>query len=122
MEEVVRHLDAFLSEQEISDDLAYRITLVATEAITNAIKHGNAYDPEKKVTFDLYTTPSGFHAVVEDEGNGFLPENMRDPLMESNILKPGGRGIFLMKSLSDQCRFEKGGRCIHLIINKDDPV
>ena len=94
----------------INDDMYGNIMISVTECISNAIVHGNQNDPQKMVHLELQTTPGLLLCVIEDEGNGFDFSSLPDPTEPENIEKTGGRGIFLMRSLSDEVKFELEGR------------
>ena len=94
----------------INDDMYGNIMISVTECISNAIVHGNQNDPQKMVHLELQTTPGLLLCVIEDEGNGFDFSSLPDPTEPENIEKTGGRGIFLMRSLCDEVKFEREGR------------
>jgi len=94
----------------INDDMYGNIMISVTECISNAIVHGNKNDPEKMVHLELQTTTGLLLCVVEDEGSGFDFSSLPDPTEPENIKKTGGRGIFLMRHLSDEVKFELGGK------------
>jgi serine/threonine-protein kinase RsbW len=94
----------------INDDMYGNIMISVTECISNAIVHGNKSNPEKMVHLELQTTPGLLLCVVEDEGEGFDFNTLADPTEPENIEKTGGRGIFLMRHLSDEVKFELGGK------------
>lgn len=94
----------------INDDMYGNIMISVTECISNAIIHGNQNDPQKMVHLELQTTPGLLLCVVEDEGAGFDFGSLADPTEPENIEKIGGRGIFLMRNLSDEVKFELGGK------------
>ena len=81
-----------------------------TECISNAIVHGNQSDSSKLVHLELQMEPGLLRCSIEDEGNGFDFNQLPDPTDPENIEKVGGRGIFLMKHLSDEVKFEEGGK------------
>ena len=87
------------------DDL-HKITMSVREAAVNAVLHGNAYDPEKKITVTYETTPEGLVVVITDQGKGLEDSELPDPLAESNLLKTSGRGIFLMRAFMDEVRIK----------------
>lgn len=91
---------AALSESE-SDDLA----IVTTELVNNAIHHGNKNNPEKKVTITFLVNNSRIEIRIKDEGKGFDPEKLKNPLDPENIMRESGRGIFLIKYLMDNIEF-----------------
>lgn len=88
------------------------MTLAIREAAANAIKHGNKQNPEKiaEVTFEI--DDESIMIRIQDQGEGFDPDGLPDPLAPENILKGTGRGIFLMRQLMDevQFRFEGGSQ------------
>jgi serine/threonine-protein kinase RsbW len=95
---------------EINDDLYGNIMISVTECISNAIFHGNQSDSGKLVHLELQMDAGLLRCSIEDEGNGFDYNQLPDPTDPENIEKVGGRGIFLMKHLSDEVKFEDGGK------------
>lgn len=77
------------------------ILVATTEAVINAIQHGNKFDPNKKVTLNITASKNKIQVIVQDEGSGFDPSTIEDPRTPENILKERGRGIFLIRQLSD---------------------
>jgi len=98
----------------LDDDIYGNIMIAITEAVNNAIRHGNNSDSSKNVSLSLTLEKSLIKFKVQDEGDGFDYENLPDPTAPENIEKPGGRGIFLMKHLSDEVEFKEGGRIVEL--------
>ena len=86
-------------EERQSVDIAVR------EAVANAIKHGNRQDPGKKVRVDAEVAGEDLVIRVEDEGMGFDPSAIQNPLAPENLLKPNGRGIFYMRSFMDEIHY-----------------
>jgi serine/threonine-protein kinase RsbW len=95
---------------EINDDLYGNIMISVTECISNAIVHGNQSDPAKMVHLELQMEPGLLSCSIEDEGSGFDFSSLPDPTAPEHIEKTGGRGIFLMRHLSDEVKFEEGGK------------
>ena len=95
---------------EINDDLYGNIMISVTECISNAIVHGNQSDSGKLVHLELQMYAGLLRCSIEDEGSGFDFNQLPDPTDPENIEKVGGRGIFLMKHLSDEVKFEDGGK------------
>jgi serine/threonine-protein kinase RsbW len=83
------------------DDL-HKITMSVREAAVNAVLHGNAYDPSKKIMVAYETSPNTLAITITDEGKGLSEEEVPDPLAEENLLKTSGRGIFLIRSFMDE--------------------
>ena len=106
----LREVDDFveqkLTEQGINPDLVTDIAISVTEVVTNAVNHGNRNDRRKKVTVSLKVDQKQVTIRIEDQGTGFDPEHLANPLAEENLLKDAGRGIFIVKSLMDEVKFE----------------
>jgi len=110
LEQVVDVAETFFSSWSSDDEFVYKAVLLASEAVTNAIEHGNNLDETKSVKVVFLARPDAFEIHVEDEGEGFVRAQVADPLEEENILDDGGRGIFLIERLADEVRYENGGR------------
>ncbi len=95
-------------------DSRVNIPLVCDEAITNAVVHGNKSNPEKKVNIQIYLSHSRFRMRIRDQGEGFVPEEVADPLAEENLLRSSGRGIFLMRNIMDSVQYKEDGRVLEL--------
>lgn len=103
-------IDNAKEDFEINDDLYGNIMISVTECISNAIVHGNQSTASKMVHLELQLEPGLLRCSIEDEGSGFDFNQLPDPTDPENIEKVGGRGIFLMKHLSDEVKFEEGGK------------
>lgn len=113
---VTSYIDSIYSSSENDISETYGNVIIAmTEAVNNAVNHGNKNDPSKKVTVSYIKNKSSLSFTVEDEGNGFDYENVPDPTDPENLLKLNGRGIFLMKNLVDEIHFHEQGKKIELI-------
>jgi serine/threonine-protein kinase RsbW len=86
----------------------HKMMVSVTEAVNNAIIHGNKCDQKKKVHVRCELLPGWLVVFVDDEGKGFQPEKVRNPLRKQNLMKESGRGVFLMKTLMDKVEFEMG--------------
>jgi len=108
---VERLVDEICAEFQVKEDYYGELLIAMTEAVNNAIVHGNKLDPAKqvKVTFEL-AGEKLLRFTVEDEGPGFDFNHLPDPTAPENIEKPHGRGVFLMRHLSDKCEFLDNGR------------
>ena len=87
-----------------SEDDLHKITMSVREAAVNAVLHGNAYDPSKKIMVAYESSPDSLAITITDEGKGLSEDEVPDPLAEENLLKTSGRGIFLIKSFMDEVR------------------
>ncbi len=88
-----------------SEEDALSAALAVREAVINAVKHGNASDPELPVEVVLATSGDGFRATVRDRGRGFDPDATPDPTVEGNRLRTNGRGLLLIRAFVDEIRF-----------------
>jgi serine/threonine-protein kinase RsbW len=86
-------------------DSQYWIGLAVREAVTNAILHGNQEDAKKKVVLVFRICEDRLEIVVRDQGKGLKALDIPDPLDPENLLRPGGRGIFFVRSFMDSVDF-----------------
>lgn len=102
-------VEAFLHEvgQNVNLDeiKLHKLMVALTEAVNNAILHGNKSDPAKTVRVICEVNERGLTIRVRDQGGGFKPESVENPLKEENLLRESGRGIFLMRTLMDKVEF-----------------
>ena len=103
---------------ELPEDSYGNILIALTEAVNNAIEHGNKKKKELKVEVRVYDNDNGFCFNVTDQGLGFDYSNLPDPTAPENILKEDGRGIFLMKNLADEIEFYEKGNSVSIFFNK----
>jgi len=111
---VERFVDEICEFYNIGDENYGNILIAITEAVSNAIYHGNRLDPEKSVRFYYETKDNNLCFTVQDEGRGYNPETLPDPTDPENIENPNGRGVFLMKRLTDDIKFFDDGRKVEL--------
>lgn len=107
-------VDEVCGEYKVNEDFYGNILIALTEAVTNAIQHGNKYDATKFFDVELKIDNSEIKFFVKDEGEGFDYNNLPDPTDPKNIDKIHGRGIFLMKHLADNVSFFDNGRTVEL--------
>lgn len=89
------------SESGFGEDECLQIAMAVREAAVNAVLHGNAYDPDKKVELEFERTPKDLVITIRDQGKGLDVSKIPDPLAPENLLKTSGRGIFLIRSFMD---------------------
>ncbi len=118
LERVVDETQSFFSQFTDDEDLVHKIMLLTSEAVTNAIKHGNAFDESKSVVLEFKCGVSLLEVWVEDEGEGYIRSDVADPLTDDHLLAEGGRGIFLIEELADEVRYGKDGRQIGMIFDR----
>jgi serine/threonine-protein kinase RsbW len=106
----------------LDEDATHWIGVAVRESVINAIKHGNREDYDKLVTVEFslipVNAPAEFIVRVLDQGQGFDPEEIADPLAPENILKSSGRGIFFMRSFMDDVvlrRASEGGMEVRMV-------
>ena len=105
----------------LDEDAMHWVSVAVRESVINAIKHGNREDHGKHVTVEFTlkprATPDEFIVRVLDEGKGFEPEEIANPLDPENVLKSSGRGIFFMRSFMDDVAIERrpeGGMSVRM--------
>jgi len=94
--------------------LNFRVGL--TEALANAMLYGNCRDPRKRVRIEASLSSDELAVQVTDEGHGFNPAILLDPTLPANRLRPGGRGIFLIRNLMDRVEFNERGNSIRMVL------
>jgi serine/threonine-protein kinase RsbW len=116
--ENIRIIESFIDNAKekyhLDDDIYGNIMIAVTEAVNNAIKHGNKDNSSKNVFISLSLEEGMIKFKVQDEGTGFDFHQLPDPTLPENISRPGGRGIFLMKHLSDEVDFKENGKVVEL--------
>lgn len=105
----VRLVEDFIFEScetlRLSDDDINALMIAVTEASNNAIHHGNQGDPGKTVKVSMDLNGNQLTVSVTDQGKGFDPHKLPDPLAEENLLKTSGRGVFLMKNIMKDVKY-----------------
>ena len=102
-------------DESSSDDLS----IVITELFNNAIHHGNKDDLNKEVKIEYNLQADHLKISVEDQGNGFIPDKIKNPLDPENLLAESGRGIYLVKMLMDEIEFDISNDCCKITIKKN---
>ena len=105
--EVEEAADHLATEAGVDEDQRFHIGMAVREAAINAVLHGNEYDPTRHIDVSLENTGKDLVFVIADEGNGFNPDKVPDPLASENLLRGTGRGIFLIRSLMDEVHFRQ---------------
>lgn len=112
--EIEQLIDSFCETREVTQDCYGNMLIALTEAVNNAIQHGNGYKKEKLVEIEYEVLDDEILFTVKDEGNGFDFDKIPDPTLPENILKASGRGVFLMQNLADKFAFENNGSIVKL--------
>jgi serine/threonine-protein kinase RsbW len=112
---VERLIDEIVAQYHVKEDYYGELLIAMTEAVNNAIVHGNRLDASKQVTVHFNVVDDTvIRFTIEDEGPGFDYNSLPDPTAPENIEKPHGRGVFLMRQLADKCDFVDNGRVVVL--------
>ena len=93
----------------------FGVRLALEEAMVNAIKHGNRMEPDKQVFVACELTADEITVVIEDQGDGFKPEDVPDPTEDENLENPGGRGIMLIRSFMTGVTYNDRGNRLTMI-------
>ncbi|KAA3619400.1 MAG: ATP-binding protein [Calditrichaeota bacterium] len=124
--ETVEHVETITDnisrKMKFSEQDRDSIAIAITEAVNNAIYHGNKLSARKKIHFAIFSKGDTLQFVVRDEGSGFKPDDVPDPLEPDNLLKENGRGIFILKSLMDEVYYDtsENGTTLTLIKTKKE--
>lgn len=97
----------FAARAGFDEDTVPNIAMAVREAAVNAVLHGNAYNPAKRITVSFEANSDALVVRVIDQGPGLDPSNLPDPLAPENILRGSGRGIFLIRAFMDEVHFRQ---------------
>lgn len=114
---VEKCIDDVCNECQLNEDYYGNVLIAVTEAVNNAIHHGNKSNPGKNVHIEVSSNEEQLVFSIKDEGEGFNYDDLPDPTDPANIEKPHGRGVFLMRNLSENLEFEDDGRIAILYFN-----
>ncbi len=112
---IERFVEEICDYYNINDTYFGNILIALTEAFNNALLHGNGNDPSKKISVVFESKPKGLSFTVSDEGSGYDPDVVPDPLdLEIDADTKTGRGLFLMRSLSDKFEIKHEGSSVEM--------
>jgi serine/threonine-protein kinase RsbW len=106
---VQEQVEQLLQARKIPDKDVFCIKLALEEALVNAIKHGNQFDPSKKVYISYRLLADRFEIAVSDDGAGFDPSDVPDPTAVENLERPCGRGLMLMRHYMSEVAYNSRG-------------
>ena len=112
--EAVRFAEAAATEAAFPDEVTDRMLLAVGEAVANSIEHGNGANPDRHITLGWQKEDGGGWLSVEDEGPGLTLGRLKNARLPENALQAGGRGLFIIKELTDDIRLEAEGRRLML--------
>ena len=104
----------FIRECGHTDRPDYNLLVAVQEALANAVVHGCRSDPTKVIRCHVKCDHAGISISVHDPGPGFDVRSLGDPTAEDALCREHGRGIFMLRSLMDEVRFENGGRSLEM--------
>jgi len=113
--QVQEDVEQALKAAHFEEKDVFGIRLALEEAIVNAIKHGNQLDLSKRVHIKYHVTPGRFEIHIKDEGPGFDPEDVPDPMAPENLERECGRGLLLMKHYMTEVVFHPPGNAVSMI-------
>lgn len=113
--EVEHFVQRIVNRLNIDPNLYPNILISLTEAVNNAMQHGNRFDDQKTILVSCREKPHQILLTISDEGSGFDPVKIPDPTARDHIQEEGGRGVFLMKQLTDEIHFLDQGRTVELM-------
>ncbi len=105
--EVESAADELATAAGLDEEQRFRIGMAVREAAINAVLHGNEYDPARQIEVSLENTGADLVFTIADQGSGFDPDHLPDPLAAENLLRGTGRGFFLIRSLMDEVHFRQ---------------
>ena len=115
---VTNWIDDVCNEFKVEEEYYGNILIAVTEAVNNAINHGNKNNSDKSIYLSCQENENGSLSFqIEDEGKGFDYDSLPDPTLPENLEKVNGRGVFLMKNLADEVSFSEEGKIVELIFN-----
>lgn len=112
--QVEQYLQEVFKEYHLDNKLYPNVLVSITEAVNNAILHGNKSDRNKFVVLGTTRMKKNICFRISDEGQGFDPASVPDPTLPENLECCGGRGVFLMNQLSDRVVFSDNGRTVEI--------
>ena len=99
--------EEFAGRAGFDEETVPHVGMAVREAAINAVLHGNSYSTTKQITASFEATPTDLIVRITDQGNGFDPSSLPDPLAQENILRGSGRGIFLIRAFMDEVHFRQ---------------
>ena len=111
----LNHLSSLIG---FDDEAVHYMSVALRESVVNAIKHGNQGDESKRVAVEFVLHSGALEFRVQDEGTGFDPNRVANPVEPENLLRPDGRGIFFMRNFMDVVEYSfppRGGTVVRMV-------
>jgi serine/threonine-protein kinase RsbW len=119
LDQVESFIQKMFTELNIKKELFYKVLICVNEAVVNSIQHGNKFDENKKVIIQSFSCKQYLYFRIIDEGEGFNFNELCDPTTIDNIYNETGRGIFIIKNITDEIAFREKGNIIEFKIKLD---
>lgn len=116
--DVEQLIDSSCASLKLNEDSYGNVLIAVTEGVNNAIIHGNQMNASLQILVSVLNNEEWICFSIKDHGDGFDPDAVPDPTEPENILKENGRGIFLMRNLSDDLTFEEKGTRVNIFFKK----
>jgi serine/threonine-protein kinase RsbW len=116
LDQVGHIVEELTQTADLDEEAQDALMLGLSEAVANAIMHGNKQDPNKWIHLRAERVEGNLEVTVEDEGDGFDPDQVPSPLTTDNRMRQGGRGVFLMRTYCKDVRYSNGGRALTLVV------
>lgn len=122
LDEVETFIRKFFETYHIQEKFFSKVLICVNEAVVNSVMHGNRFDAKKKVKIQSFTCHNYLYFRIIDEGEGFNYNDLPDPTDEKNLHSETGRGIYIIKNISDDISFSEKGNIIEfkIKINAND--
>jgi serine/threonine-protein kinase RsbW len=117
LKKVEKFLIDILNEYDLEQKYFNNTYLCISEAVVNSIKHGNKNDLNKTISIVVNCDENELNILIEDEGNGFDLNTISDPTCKNNLKNESGRGIFIIKALTNKIEYNEKGNRIQFKIN-----
>lgn len=117
LRKVEKFIDAIFKENSLNRVHFNRVILCVSEAVINSIEHGNKNDTNKTVTIEVNCDLENIDVKIEDEGSGFDLKEVENPTTKNNVKKESGRGIYIIRTLSDNLKYNQSGNSVQLKID-----
>ena len=117
---VVDEIGTALEKAGFTTKQVFAARLSLEEAISNGVKHGNRHDPRKTVKIRFQVDETSLRAEIEDEGPGFNPDDIPNPLAPENLEREGGRGILLIRRYMTHADHNELGNCLRILLTRKE--
>jgi len=120
--QVVKDVAGMMSTHGFPEQDVFAVRLALEEALVNAVRHGNVDDPAKIVCIRYFVNDSKVTIRIRDEGSGFNPRAVPDPVAPENLERPSGRGVLLIRKFMSSVRYNRRGNAVTLVKVRADSL